>query len=154
MTFTPSPKSDFNDSSEELETFDEDTLARWDSGCDKLRRSTSGDGSDHKEDIEAIMEREVLEGGMANVTLYTPPATRQSDNERDEFEQSMETMEPKRLFQAGYREDGLDATTDGTTTMTDEDADANKLNENLTLEPVPNDQMHLGFQWRLQGDRT
>ena len=155
VTSTPSPKSDFNDSPEELETFDEDTQARWDSRCDKLKRSTSGDRSDHEEDIEAIIKRELLEGGMANVTLYTPPATRQSDYERDEFEQSIETMEPKRLFQAGYREDGLDATTDGTTT-TDDDADANKLNENVTLEPVPDDRMHTGVcmpaTWDSSGD--
>ena len=94
------------------------------------------------------MERELLEDGMANVMLYTPPATRQSDYERDEFEQSIETMEPRRLFQAGYKEDGLAATTDGTTTMTDGDADANKLNED--------DQMHtdvcMPATWDSNGD--
>ena len=114
--------------------------------------------SDGEEDIDAIFERELLEVEMANVTLYTPPATRQSDYERDELEQSIETMEPRRLFQAGYREDGLDATTDGTTTMTrtDEDADASKTNEDSTPEPVPDDQMHadvcMPATWDSSGD--
>ena len=98
------------------------------------------DESDNEEDINAILAREELEEGMANVSLYTPPATKQSDYARDEFEQSIETMEPKALFQAGHREEGLDATnvqveqlqlTDEdegskTRTRTDEDDDDDK----------------------------
>ena len=83
---------------------------------------------------------------MANVTLYTPPAPKQSDYERDEFEQSIESVEPKALFQAGYREDGLDATDDEMMAETDEDADAdvNELNGSLTFGPVPDGQMDAG----------
>ena len=111
--------------------------------------SDFNDESDGEEDLEAILARELLEGGMANVTLYTPAATKKSDYEQDEFEELIETKELKALFQAGYRED------DEMMAETDEvaDADVNELNRSFRSGPVPDGQMDAGVcVWRPQSD--
>ena len=89
----------------QLVTLDDETLDRWDYALGTAR--VEGDDDDSDEDLETILSREAIEEGMSNVSIYTPPATQASDLARDLQEQKTDEMAPRRLFEAGYREDGL-----------------------------------------------